>query len=204
MRWQEDKINAISTWAFSHDHYVKSLDTISYCKSNNCYLIINYHMYLNIYSILPIWRSTILLNNEDLLNHTQDSKTQEGPSAVVLCCVSLERAEMLCAIGHAFFLKHLKKIIFIVKHHLLWSWAPPWLISCTGMTYYSFTLWVTFKAMGHSSFIMLHTAAELVLSSQLALRLMLSVWQVVHSVATTLQLCLGFLLPLKANTQSSC
>ena len=118
-------------------------------------------------------------------------------------CVSLERAEMLCAIGHAFFLKHLKKIIFI-KHHLLWSWAPPWLISCTGMTHYSFTLGVTFKATGRSSFIMLHTAAGVVLSWQLALCLMLSVWQVVHSVATTLQPCLGFLLPLMANTQSSC
>lgn len=115
----------ISTWAFSHDHYVKSLVTISYCKSNNCYLIINYHMYLNIYSILPIWRSTILLNNGDLLNHTQDSKTQEGPSAVVLCCVSLEGAEMLCAIDHASFLKTPQEIIFL-KHHLLWSWAPPW------------------------------------------------------------------------------
>ena len=67
-------------------------------------------MYLNIYSILPIWRSTILLNNGDLLNHTQDSKTQEGPSAVVLCCVSLEGAEMLCAIDYASFLKHLKKL----------------------------------------------------------------------------------------------
>ena len=183
---------------------MKSLVTISYCKSNNCYLIINYHMYLNIYSIVPIWRSTILLNNGDLLNHTQDSKTQDkGPSAVVLCCVSLEGAEMLCAIDHASFLKHLKKIISI-KHHLLWSWAPPWLISCTGMTHYSFNLGVTFKATGHSSFIMLYTAAGLVLSSQLALRLMLSVWQVVHSVATTLQLCLGSLLPLMANTLNSC
>ena len=87
-------------------------------------------------------------------------------------CVSLEGAEMLCAIDHAFFLKHLKKINCFHKASSFMKLGST-LISCTGMTHYSFTLEVTFKA--HSSFIMLHTAAGLVLSSQLALHLMLSV-----------------------------
>lgn len=87
--------------------------------------------------------------------------------------MSLEGAEMLCAIDHAFFLKHLKKVIFHKASSFVKLGST--LISCTGMTHYSFTLGVTFKATGRSSFIMLHTAAGLVLSSQLALHLMLSV-----------------------------